>query len=159
MKVGDRITVHKRDAAGRETWSYPGLLLALGSSSMTIEAFYDRNEAEFHGLLLQPGDRFVETYYTDRGYNIFTVFAVDDGRLKGWYCNVTRPAVFRDGHIDFDDLALDLIVLPDGATAVVDVEEFEALDLPGSERERAQAALESLRSLAARREGPFARSG
>ena len=47
---------------------------------------------------LRRGDRFIETYYTDRWYNIFEIHAREDDRLKGWYCNIAKPAVMEAGN-------------------------------------------------------------
>ncbi|OQY20658.1 MAG: hypothetical protein B6I35_10355 [Anaerolineaceae bacterium 4572_32.2] len=42
-------------------------------------------------VALEPSDRWTECFYTDRWYNVFEIHAADDS-LKGWYCNITRPA-------------------------------------------------------------------
>jgi len=98
-------------------------------------------------VMLKKGDRFVETYYTDRWYNIFEVYDRDDGKLKGWYCNVGRPAVLTDGAVAYVDLALDLWVSADGKQTVLDEGEFEELALGDPEREKAFTALAELQRL------------
>ena len=57
-----------------------------------------------------------------------------------------------------EDLALDLVVYPDGRSRVLDEDEFAALPLSAEERSRARRALEELQELCRRREGPFAES-
>jgi hypothetical protein len=150
------ITVHKLDSNGREVWVYPARLLARGTNWVRLEAHFDLGDAELPGLILRRGDRMVETYYSDKPYNVFAVFDGARGRLKGWYCNIARPAHLMAHEVSFEDLALDLLVYPDGTDRVLDEEEFAALDLPADERSTARRALDELRNLAARREGPFA---
>ena len=149
------ITVHKLDHHGREVWRYQGRLLDRGPSSLTLEAFFDRDRQTLAGLTLEPGDRFVETYYTDRWYNVFAIHEGDAGPLKGWYCNITRPARFETAHVFAEDLALDLVVDRSRKAVVLDREEFEALDLPRQDRRRAGQALKTLQRLASSGEPPF----
>ncbi len=140
----DSLNVLKLDVDGRETWRYPARLLARDGASVTIEAFFNRDDLPFHGILLGRDDRFVETYYTDRWYNIFEVHAREDGHIRGWYCNVTRPASVTDSTIAYIDLALDLLVYPDGKQLVLDEDEFAVLPLSEAERARARDALAEL---------------
>jgi len=100
------------------------------------------------GTFIKHGDRFVEVYYTDRWYNIFEIYDRDDGRRKGWYCNIGRPAVMEtEDVISYVDLVLDLWIAPDGTQTVLDEDEFAALDLDAETRSRAWAALEELQTL------------
>ena len=66
----------------------------------------------------------MEAFYNDRMYNIFQILDGPRGKLKRWYCNVSRPAVFNQDGVSWEDLALDLWVSPDGRQAVLDREEF-----------------------------------
>jgi hypothetical protein len=152
------ITVHKLDAAGQEVLVYPTRLLARGATWVRLEAHFDRGPVGFPGLSLRRGDRMVETFYADRHYNVFAVYDGAKGTLKGWYCNVTRPARLEAGDVYAEDLALDLVVFPDGRSLVLDEDEFAALDLSAPEQSLARRALDELRDLAARRQGPFAES-
>lgn len=105
------------------------------------------------------GDRTVETFYPDRWYNILELHDVDDDRLKGWYCNIARPAQIvaeaENVTIVYEDLALDVFVSPVGDLLVLDEDELAELQLPAGENERAWAALEQLREQIARRDTPF----
>ena len=155
--MADTITIHKLNDRGEETWRYTGRVIRRGKDEITLEAFFDRDEVSLRGLTLRTGDRFVETFYANRWYNIFAIHDVDDQRLKGWYCNIARPARFsQDGrHIHCEDLAIDLIVSPDGRWRVLDEEEYAALDLSLDERKQALRALAELQSLVLRGEGAF----
>jgi hypothetical protein len=90
------ITIIKQNVKGEETWRYSGRVMQKNSSSILIEANFNRPDTPFHGIVLGRGDRFVEIYYSSRWYNIFEIHDREDDRLKGWYCNVTRPAVIYD---------------------------------------------------------------
>jgi predicted RNA-binding protein associated with RNAse of E/G family len=105
-------------------------------------------------VILEPGDRWTEYFYADRWYNIFAICA-SDGHLKGWYCNVTRPARISAAEVTAEDLALDLWVTPNGEMQVLDEDEFNALSLSLAEREAARNGLAELQALVARRANPF----
>jgi len=139
-----KITVYKLNLDGRITWQYQGQVLRREVNSTVIEAYFDRQDMPFQGFTLKRRDRFVESFFNDRWYNIFEIFDRDDGRLKGWYCNIGRPAILEADSISYVDLALDLWVTPDGCQTVLDEEEFSALDLDRETRDRALEALKSL---------------
>ena len=124
-----RIKVLKKNPKGEITYQYEGILLSRDENSITLEALFDRQDMPFMDIILKNGDRFVEHYYTDRWYNIFAVYDRDDGKLKGWYCNIGKPAVIKDGVVSYVDLALDLWVSAHGKQTVLDEDEFEKLDL------------------------------
>jgi predicted RNA-binding protein associated with RNAse of E/G family len=159
MEIGDAITVHKLDHRGREVWSYAGRVIRHTPADLILEAFFDRESETIGGILLRRGDRFVETYFTDRWYNIFAVYEGRGGPLKGWYCNIARPARIGRGQVYAEDLALDLIVDRHGRCNVVDQEEFEALDISREDRLRARQALEELQDLAKMHAAPFTLPG
>lgn len=155
-----RLVVHKRDHRGRVVLSYDGArVLARTDHSVCIEAFFDRDIAG--GVVpIRAGDRMVEWFFADRWYNIFQHHAVEDDRLKGWYCNITRPASFTDSAdgdltIAADDLALDVFVHPDGRVQVLDEDELAALGLPEAEHAQVWAAVAQLRALVQGRAAPF----
>ncbi len=141
------ITVIKRNLAGEETWRYTGELLERSPTRIQLQARFNREDLPFHGIVLKRGDRFVETFYTDRWYNIFEIFDRDDGHLKGWYCNVGYPAKIYDDQVSYIDLALDLLVYPDGSQLVLDEDEFADLPLDPVTRQRARAALTDLQTI------------
>jgi protein associated with RNAse G/E len=143
----DRIDVIKLDLAGRETWRYSGRVLRRETHSVLIEARFNRDDVPFHGIQLGRNDRFIEIFYADRWYNVFEIHDRVDDRLKGWYCNICRPAEFRAAAIAYVDLALDLLVYPDGRQLVLDEDEFAELDLSEEECASARAALDDLQTL------------
>lgn len=155
------ITVHKLDHDGSEVWAYTGRLISEGAGRLILEARFGLPDRRLDKLTLRTGDRFVEAFYRDRWFNVFAVHDVDDDHFKGWYCNVSRPARFDPGgsEIFAEDMALDLIVYPDGRWAVLDVEEFAGLPISLEERQHCLAAVTELQSLAIRRADPFIPGG
>ncbi|MBU4225839.1 MAG: DUF402 domain-containing protein [Chloroflexi bacterium] len=140
------VTVIKRNLQGEETWRYTGLILRREPGALILEARFNRPDTPLQGILLKENDRFVETYFTDRWYNIYEIHDRDDDRIKGWYCNIGRPAILEaDNRLSYVDLALDLWVTPDRQQVVLDEDEFAALDLDPDTRSRARQALEELR--------------
>jgi len=148
------IIVYKLDHTGREVWQYPGRVLARDAGSIRLEGFYNREDTVVSYAVFKRGDRIIETFYSDRWYNVFAVYDRDDGVLKGWYCNVTRPATITDTAVSSDDLALDVWVSPAGDVTVLDEDEFAALPLPPADRTAAREALAQLLALARRGELP-----
>ncbi len=144
MQPTDPITVIKTDHTGREVWRYQGVVLECGPHHVMLEARFNRDDLALDYVTLRRDDRFVETFYDDRWYNLFEVHDKDDDRIKGWYTNFARPAHIVDGEVRSDDLALDLWIDPDGRKRVLDRDEFDAL--PIDERERA-AVLDALEEL------------
>jgi predicted RNA-binding protein associated with RNAse of E/G family len=152
----NHIIVHKLNERGEEVWRYSGRVVERSPSGVTLTALFDRETIDVEGLVLERGDCFLETFYNDRWYN---VFAIDDhrGRFKGWYCNVARPARIEEGHVYAEDLALDLVVLPDGTSRVLDEDEFARLPISEDDRKQAIQALSLLEGMVSRRSGPFER--
>jgi hypothetical protein len=142
---GMKITVLKKNLAGEVTWQYEGVVLHREENKITLEALFNRDDMPFMDIVLKRNDRFVETFYSDRWYNIFEIYDRDDGRIKGWYCNIGKPAVLEDGIVSYVDLALDLWISADGKQTVLDEDEFEELELDDDTRQNALAGLEGLR--------------
>lgn len=142
------ITVYKFDHNGREVWQYPAAVLERSPRHIRLEAFFNRDDMALGYAVFKRGDRFVETFYSDRWYNVFAVHDRDDGALKGWYCNVCRPAVISESAVRCDDLALDVWVSPGGEVIVLDEDEFEVLSITDEDRRRARNGLNQLREAA-----------
>ncbi len=127
-------------------------------TSVTVRAPWGRGPVDLGMLVFAPGDTLVEHYYSDRWYNIFALYG-PDGRLKGWYCNVTRPALIGPDYVESEDLELDLLVSADRRELRLDDEaEFAARNLERDDpaaHAAALAAVEELRALVAAGAPPF----
>ncbi len=143
----NEITVYKQNLSGQVVFQYSGRVIRQHSGGVLIDALFNRDDMPFEGLILKRNDLFVEAYPTGRGYNIFEIHDRDDDKVKAWYCNICLPVVVQDGSVSFVDLALDLLVLPDGEARVLDEDEFEALEMEASTRQYALNAMRELKSI------------
>lgn len=148
-----QVIVRKLEPSGMEKWRYPATVLEETEDAVLVEAYFDRPSWRLKDILLNPGDRFREIYYRYHWYNIFQIHAGTSESIKGWYCNVCFPPEIEDGEIRYVDLALDLLVYPDGRQQVLDEDEFTELNLPDEVKKHALQALEDLQHLVDPRRG------
>lgn len=156
-RLMESFTTRKLDHAGRPVTAYPGWVLRRDDRAIVLRTGWDRPPLDLGYVVLEPGDRWTEYFYAHRWYNIFEIRA-SDRRLKGWYCNISRPARIGADEVVAEDLALDLWVAPDGECRVLDEDEFAALPLTPAERQAARRALAELQAMVAREAAPFDRS-
>jgi hypothetical protein len=149
------ITVYKCDHEGRVVWQYSGKVLERGPDWVCLTAVFNGREFDMGFITFRRGDVFTEWFYADRWYNVFRIADGPTGALKGWYCNITRPAQIAADSVRADDLALDVFVTPAGAFMLLDEDEFTLLNLAADDQQAALQAVASLRDLAARRTQPF----
>ncbi|MFF0163431.1 DUF402 domain-containing protein [Streptomyces sp. NPDC005263] len=141
--------------AGRTKIRYEAELLDDDGTRIAVRAPWAGEVVRDFGFVrFEPGDVFTEHYWRDRWY---AVKEVRDGAgvRKGWYCDITRPAVFSGAELVVEDLDLDLWVSGDGSDVRrLDEDEFAESGLadrdPGA-ASAAVAALDELEALA--REG------
>lgn len=152
------ITIRKLDHAGREVLRYPGQVVFDDGETLVARCRFAPPDTERAGFVFGHGDILIECYYRAEPFNIFVIYS-PEGRLKGWYCNVLEQAAFHADAVDWLDLALDLLILPDGRQIVLDADEFEELGPTPAQRARAQGALETLRRWAAQGVFPFNLAG
>lgn len=145
MSEDQTVTILKLNLQNEVTWQYAGKFCRKTKNEIVIEAYFDREDMSMQGMPLFRGDRFVETYYTDRWYNIFEIHERENDSLRGWYCNISYPARFVGSVLSYVDLALDLIVTPNGQQIVIDEDEFNVLPLSNDDRRRALQALAELK--------------
>ncbi|WP_018570427.1 DUF402 domain-containing protein [Streptomyces sp. PsTaAH-124] len=102
---------------------------------------------DFGFVRFAPGDVFTEHYWRDRWYAVKEV-RDGGGRLKGWYCDITRPAVLTGGELVVEDLDLDLWRSADGTDVLrLDEDEFAASELAERDPAAAGAAVAALDEL------------
>lgn len=151
----DDFTVHKRNAQGQIELSYRGQVVDRGATFVCVRAIFQPKTVDLGYVLMKQGDIFIEWFYSDRWYNVFMLFDVDDKMLKGYYCNLTRPAIIAETEVAADDLALDLFVKPDGAILILDQDEYAALKLPVHECQQVEHACKQIADLVQVRQHPF----
>ncbi|MFC5637733.1 DUF402 domain-containing protein [Streptomyces bullii] len=104
---------------------------------------------DFGFVRFEPGDVFTEYYWRDRWYAVKEVRAAS-GAVKGWYCDITRPAVRSGARLTVEDLDLDLWRSADGTDVRrLDEDEFAASGLARTEPDAAAAAVAALDELEA----------
>ena len=138
-----------------ETVTYEGTLLIESGGHILIHARWERARLELGYVTFERGDHFFEHYYTERYYTVFELRSAE-GDLKGWYCNVARPAEFDGKILTSEDLELDLFVSADRQTVLtLDEDEFVARAFDAETVEAAQAALTDLICRAEEGAAPF----
>lgn len=85
FSIDDEVSVVKQNHLGEEKWRYKGRVVSINENEIQIEAFFDIQKMEIAGILVNYGDRFLETYYTNRWYNIYEIYAREDGSFLGCY--------------------------------------------------------------------------
>ena len=142
----------KNDHLGNSVWEYDGKVIEQSASAFLLEAHFNRSDLMFNGIFLREGDRFLELYPLEKWFNIFELHDKDNDEIKGWYCNITRPARYDAEKISYDDLALDLLVYPDKKMLILDEDEFRSLSLDPIETLNAKTGLEQLKEIFSRPE-------
>jgi protein associated with RNAse G/E len=150
------ITIVKLDPQGHKTIQYHGEVARRLPHGVIIEARWTLPARDLGYTRFEPGDSFIEYYYTDRWFNTFDI-ASTHGTRKGWYCNITEPAVIFDNHIEQIDLLLDVWVSATGEPLILDEDEFtNTTMLSDRQREGAQRGLEMLLHLIREQREAFA---
>jgi hypothetical protein len=134
--------------AGRTKIRYPARLLGDDGVRVVVSADWaSPGVRDFGFVRFEPGDIFTEYYWRDRWYAVKEVRDARGG-LKGWYCDITRPAVRSGGELVVEDLDLDLWRSADGTAVVrLDEDEFADSGLLTTDPEAAAAALAALDEL------------
>ncbi|GAA1233014.1 MULTISPECIES: DUF402 domain-containing protein [Streptomyces] len=134
--------------AGRTKIRYPADVVRDDGTRVTVTAAWaSPGVRDFGFVCFGPGDVFTEHYWRDRWYAVKEV-RTGGGTLKGWYCDVTRPAVREGGELVVEDLDLDLWVSADGSDVLrLDEDEFTESGLAESDPHAAAAALRALDDL------------
>ncbi|AKN75237.1 MULTISPECIES: DUF402 domain-containing protein [Streptomyces] len=144
--------------AGRTKIRYPAELLHDDGDRIAVRAPWAGSGVRDFGFVrFEPGDVFTEYYWRDRWYSVKEVRAAD-GSVKGWYCDITRPAVRSGTDLVVEDLDLDLWRSADGREVRrLDEDEFAASGLAETDPEAASAAVAALDTLEAlaTRDGGF----
>lgn len=149
------ITIHKLDHQGNHVIAYEGSLVDRGETWICIRAVFAYKDVPIGDITLCKGDVMTEWFYADRYYNVFRIESGEANHLKGWYCNITRPAQITESEVFADDLALDVLVYADHTIEILDQDDFDALRLGEEETAAANAAVQQIQQLAVSQLAPF----
>ncbi|WP_030676747.1 DUF402 domain-containing protein [Streptomyces cellulosae] len=136
--------------AGRTKIRYRSVLLADDGTRIAVRApWAGTGTRDFGFVRFEPGDVFTEYYWRDRWYAVKEVRDAA-GALKGWYCDITRPATLSGTELVVEDLDLDLWVSGDGTDVRrLDEDEFAESGLADRDPRAAAAAVTALDELEA----------
>lgn len=136
--------------AGRTKIRYPADLLSDDGNRVAVRAAWAGDGVRDFGFVrFEAGDVFTEYYWRDRWYSVKEVRDAR-GDLKGWYCDITRPAVLSGGELVVEDLDLDLWRSADGSDVRrLDEDEFAESGLAERDPEAAARAVAALDELEA----------
>jgi hypothetical protein len=131
---------------------YPGVVTHDDGTHVVVRAPWAGPASRDFGFVrFESGDVFTEHYWRDRWYSVKEVRS-GTGAVKGWYCDVTRPAGVERDALVVEDLDLDLWLSADRGTILrLDEDEFLASGLQDRDPEaaaRARQALDELERLA-----------
>lgn len=158
--MGDEaVLIRKLAYDGRETWRWSGSLVERTDGVMVVDAIFNGAPRDLGYMKLEATDLYHEFYYENRWFNIFQVFRAD-GLLKGWYCNICKPAHISGNDVAFVDMVLDVFVYPDGRHLVLDEEEFREIaesSYTPEDSAAARDAVEELLQMVRHRDHPFGR--
>jgi protein associated with RNAse G/E len=111
-------------------YNWKGELVAETPTSRLVSARFSGADAvPVDKVTFRKDDLMLERYYTDRWYNLFEVHKSASDQVKCWSLNLRYPAQFSVESIILQDLALDLVVYPNGEYRLLDEDEFNALTL------------------------------
>ncbi|MFF2857738.1 DUF402 domain-containing protein [Peribacillus sp. NPDC058002] len=74
-------------------------------------------------LTIPIGSYTIAHYWKDRPYNLY-IWRDNEGHYLGSYFNIVRNTYIEDKLVSFEDLIIDILVLPDGAHFILDEEEL-----------------------------------
>ncbi|MFD5222237.1 DUF402 domain-containing protein [Streptomyces tendae] len=134
--------------AGRTKIRYAATLLHDDGTRLAVRAPWAGDGVRDFGFVrFEAGDVFTEYYWRDRWYSVKEVRTAA-GVLKGWYCDITRPAVLTGTELVVEDLDLDLWRSADGTDVRrLDEDEFAESGLADRDPEAAAAAVAALEEL------------
>ncbi|MEU6539887.1 DUF402 domain-containing protein [Streptomyces sp. NPDC047000] len=133
---------------GRTKIRYEAELLADDGDRVTVRAPWAGDVARDFGFVrFEAGDVFTEHYWRGRWYSVKEVRDAS-GVCKGWYCDITRPAVLTGARLVVEDLDLDLWRSADGTDVRrLDEDEFAASGLTERDPQAAATAVAALDEL------------
>lgn len=131
FRPGMQIMIEKQfPEPGRMPVRYDGRVLEspVPAPWIEVQGIWTFDTVDIAGLVFEQEGELREFFSPRHPFNVFAVHG-RDGELRGWYGNVTRPArAYREEEtlvLAWPDLILDLVMLPDGSTHLLDDDELE----------------------------------
>lgn len=149
------VQVVKLDAQGALVFAYPARLAREQDGARLVEGVFNIGSVAVGKLHFRRGDHALEWYSERHWYNLLQIYEQDSAQVKAWYCNICFPAIFSGQEIRWRDLALDLLVYPDGSMELLDQDEFAELALDWQTRVECWRALKQVMQLFKENSLPF----
>jgi hypothetical protein len=124
-----RVVEVKRSLSGRETRFECAVLRHDGPHVVVL--FVASNSMRVHGVDLPAGTVTFGHFWTDRPYNVYHWLNPVSGATIGYYVNLSDSTRVVDGTLEWRDLVIDVLLLPDGRATVLDADELPA-DAPAA---------------------------
>lgn len=123
--MNPRIIVEKYNYRGNLVFSWDGEKIYMDDKKIVIKKDWFIHDVSVGLFVFQKGDLLTEVFFFDEWYNVYMVER--NGKLKGWYINLSKPALFENNKIIYTDLILDLVVDAKGNFEVLDKDEYEKI--------------------------------
>lgn len=148
LQPGRTITVSLLHEGQVPRLSYPATVLGDDGTHVVVRATWAGAADRDAGYVtFERGDVWTEHYWRDRWYAVKEI-RHSSGELKGWYCDVTRPATVDGDVLRSEDLYLDVFVSGDGSTLLrLDEDEFLDSGLPERDPDTAASARRAFEEL------------
>jgi hypothetical protein len=127
----DRIVEVKRTLSGQEKRFACTVLAREGSHLIVL--FVAAAAMHVHGVDLPAGTVTFGHFWTDRPYNVYHWLDGVTGSTIGYYVNLSDSTSIGEGSLEWRDLIVDVLLMPDGRATVLDEDEIRA-DVPSSLR-------------------------
>ncbi len=155
MPENRMVEVSKLGADGELIFAYPARLIWERDGARLVEGVFNIESVAVGKLHFRRGDHALEWYSERQWYNLLQVYEQDSGQVKAWYWHICLPAIFTENKIRWSDLALDLLVYPDGGMELLDQDEFAELALDWRIRAACWRALQEVIQLFKKNSLPF----
>jgi len=150
------IQSNKYDGGVNRSWECE-LIDAKESLYILKGTFKKKINHEYIGVI-RPNTISIEYFWRDKWFNVFK-FISPNGKLLGFYCNISKPPHIFNSALSFVDLDLDIFVDKNFNIKVLDEDEFREnshkYSYPQSVIIKAKETINELISMIENREFPF----
>jgi len=156
--IEPEITVISRAFDGTVRRSWLARIIEKRDPLLVLVGEFDQDISHNDLGLIRRGTRSYEYYWLDRWFNVFR-FHEPEGQLRNYYCNINLPPTFTGEALDYVDLDIDVLIMPNFVVSILDEAEFEDscwdFQIPLDIQEKARQSLDELLAAVDRREFPF----
>lgn len=158
LNPGAKLTAIKLREDGSEAARWPVEVVPGQAGWLVVKTAWEHGHLDLGYMVWENGDVFREYYSVEQPLNAFAVFSADSRQFKGWYCNVSFPCRVEHDTLSWQDLYLDVILLPGGEVLVLDEDELADSGLEARDPETYRMILDTrdrLLTMVAERAYPF----